>query len=522
MTEQSGEQKSSETKELDLFLEWQKIYEERISRLLILAVGISLFYFYFVFLIPYKNKERIAELKSLKHDLSILTNDCIALQSTYENFASPKESFPHPFINNTLVPFLENSVKKNESLSSANKELSTRIKSEQEQIDNLKGNIKELTKLYTERQDKFSHLQTSVSVLQSNSQIEAFREALGTLFKLKNSASLPDSESPEIDDNIKEINRKSHDNEALSKLRTLLINGEETIKISDDPANNLKNIVSLEKVIRDLKDFERSEANLSLASKARSEIFKESATNPVHIGDSITQTISYDKYFGKYTSQDYKSKLNFVKNKELSSYNEIVLAVQPPFEVETVSDLIKLQDYSGSLLSKTISENQNTVLTLPIVNINIDRSTVVLGLPIFILFLIYTVRVYSERMTSLIHRIAEDKNYQVTTKDFLTNSPLHLFLYISSFMDLINISQLSREKVWTKIKRDFIGLFFCIILIFPFLIGLACIFYNAPNQSIEFLVSKFVVGIIFIILAYIEIYYIGTNIRSLNLMIEDH
>src|SRR5437660_8758781 len=85
---------AAQAKRADLLLSWQATCDERINKLLILLLIVTLFYLYYGFISPQVTNSRLEKMKLAKADLDPIIVQFLSLRNRYIDFAKPPANAP--------------------------------------------------------------------------------------------------------------------------------------------------------------------------------------------------------------------------------------------------------------------------------------------------------------------------------------------------------------------------------------------------------------------------------------------
>jgi hypothetical protein len=500
-----------------ILVAWQQIYDERISRLFILILGVFSFYLYFGVIAPTASKARLNKLEIARNDLKKISAQYKLLRDRYSFFTSQSNAaIPISIFSHTIIPAIQ--IYDNDKQELVNQE-------ERKYLDDFSKDLKTLSELYNEkRRRKTINIETNtVNNEQFRRQLASFRKALGTLLIGKHDTLPPKDSSQEVREPTEEIERVN-DKVSINKLNDFLVDGKviaDEISV-DDPINSLQNLDKLEQVIQNMIKLDKNPANSSLMAKARESLPSElrnsfSSTNSgVYFGDTVTQS------FALYQNvmQDYSSApepFEFTSSKDLSSYKTIKEYLDTPFDITTIEDLDRLKEYADGLINKNTSEAQSPILNVPIINTNIDRTVILIFLPVLILSLIYAINIYVYRYYNLISEISSIKGGMLDRKDIARFAPLQFFHHLDQ---LTTINSKTNKALSFSIRTNnyFSKLLMFMLLLMP--LWVACIFfYGLHNQRYGIIQSWelwfVLLGIVIVILMSVEIYLVFCHLAKL-------
>lgn len=480
---------SSETDQkerLSVLLAWQNIYDERITRILVFILGFFLFYFYYGVIAPTAGKNRINKLEIARSDLKTIAQQYQLLKEKYNAFAASSTSAsPMGIFSDVIIPSLEDKEKES---ASAPDEIELKY------LETLSKDMKVLSELYNKKKSKNESLTIGVNDNpneQFRQQLTAFRRTLGSLITGNRAKSPRDQNSARQFDETSEIEREN-DKAAIDELNSYLVTGKFTPnKISDDPAEDLGNLEEFEGVIRHMTTLNVSPANFSLMAKIRNSVPSELRVSlalkdrGVYFGDTVTQSfVPYQNVLERYP---YAIKpLEFSSNQELSSYKLIKDFLEPPFEVTTLPDLERLRDYADQLINQTTSQSQSPILNVPIINTNLDRTVILLSVPILLLALIYLINIYVGRSCGLIEEINDLGITLVSRADIVRFAPLHLFHHLNVLaLAPKNIGLSVFTRISMRTSRYLNRFLMYLLLSIPLMVG-AIFFYDlfSPRHAL--------------------------------------
>lgn len=270
----------------------------------------------------------------------------------------------------------------------------SRLKQEREDVGMLKKNMNNLTALYREHRNRHPQMAVSTGAPSGETarlQIQSFRRAIGTLLSV----------APQNELNPGR-NVQEQDRQAASDLQALLVGGDLHLDVVDDPVNDLEKLITLESVINDFKKLEIRSENWTLCDRARLAL---SLSAPVRLGDTLTQSFRPYTVLAEYTS--LQEPLKFAPEYGLHSYEKIQKFVGAPFKPRTISDLNRLTTFVDSVADQTMADTQSPNITIPLIDMKIDRMIILVATPIFLLVLFRLMAYYAKRSSELVNKISD-------------------------------------------------------------------------------------------------------------------
>ena len=409
---------AAQAKRADLLQSWQATCDERINKLLILLLIVTLFYLYYGFISPQVTNSRLEKMKLAKADLDPIIVQFLSLRNRYIDFAKPPANAP-PVAGSDMGVFIDKIIPSIKSLTTAK---------EAALLDRLNGDMETLSRLnktYIEYHPGQS-VPGDYPAGQAQVQLRAFRRSLGRLL-MPNSDSEEESPQQEkqtsshVPDDLKDI-------QAALDLQRLLSGGRAHFDVPNDPVNDLNLLQSLETAILDLRDLENdpnSEDRL-LADKAREAL----ETIGIPIGDTITRTFPAYRKLANYTELNDQSRpLKYSGGTDIASYKKIRDLLNPPFDVSTISDLKQLKEFADSETDRMSAEQRAPMLAVPFVNASIDRDVVLAITPLFAVLLLHMLSGNIDRSSQLTKELDQDPTNRVQKGDYSRLAPYHLLTF---------------------------------------------------------------------------------------------
>jgi hypothetical protein len=409
---------AAQARRADLLQSWQATCDERINKLLILLLIVTLFYLYYGFISPQVTNSRLEKIKLAKADLDPIIVQFLSLRNRYIDFAKPSANAAPVGGSDTGV-FIDKIIPSIKPLTTGK---------EAALLDRLNGDMEILSglnKTYIEYHPGQS-VSGDYSVEQARVQLRAFRRSLGRLL-IPNSDSGEDSGQQEKQSSSR-VPEDLKDVQAALDLQRLLSGGRAHFDVPNDPVNDLSLLQNLEIAIRDLRDLENdpnSEDRL-LADQAREAL----KTIGIRIGDTITRTFPAYQKLAYYTELNDQSRpLKYSGGTDIGSYRKIRDLLNPPFDVSTISDLKQLKEFADSETDRMAAEQRAPMLAVPFVNASIDRDVVLCITPLFAVLLLHMLAGNIDRSSQLTKELDQDVTTKVQKGDYSRLAPYHLLTF---------------------------------------------------------------------------------------------
>ena len=475
----SSNNEEPDPKRGDVLLRWQENLDERINKTLFWIFILTVFYVYYGLVSPVVIKGRIERMKSAVEVLDTITNQFNSLSKRYSVFVSPPSNAPSQsasdmglFIDK-LIPAI-----RTQQLT----------KSERARVELLEADMKVLSKLYN------NHIRVHQSSVGSDGDetneflkpyLRNFRRALGTIVTAESTGERQ-SNDPVKTDNVE--GDQLEDEEAAIFLQSAVSGGDIHLIVPNDPVYDLESLAKLEDVIKDLNALSSSKENedYTLADKARQALFSVDQGGEIQIGDTLTRTFPAYRNLSKYTAlNDEEIKKKYPLGLSTSSYKEIANLLNPPFKVNTVTDLSRLKAFASIESDRLSAEYRAPNLKVPFTDATIDRDIVLAAGPFFMVFLLHLLNSYMCRRRNLIEEIRKDASGSLRDSDYQRLGP-------RSILGTINTGKVSGSaKRLGRTLGDFAGLSsftiqFILIRVAPVLIPISIIMtllYNLLNTQ---------------------------------------
>jgi hypothetical protein len=425
-------EKDAEIRRIDTLLKWHDVFDERITRLLIIIIVLSIFYVYYALVAPWLMSGRLESIDRAREDLERIIKQYQSLRERYSELVLPPVAAPNRGaremgrFSDLIIPAIRLRLNKDSQLPISERDAKLTW------LVILERDMGYLSDLFNQHQ--VQHGAPGGDLANNPNQefrrrLSAFRRSLGIIMSTQ---SKPVSQ-PEDEDGVR-------DNQALEELRALLVGASDShLGVLNDPVNDLANLTRLEGIIADLRAFDTTSDNSTLCEEGRLALTAESANGEaIHLGDTLLRSFPPYIQLDRYTPLR-DGALKFEPSFGLDSYRNIKDYLGAPFEVSTISDLYRLDEYAAAAIDRTNTEYRSPVLTIPFLNASIDRVAVLSAIPIFMVFLFHLVTSYSKRNLALIEHVdgtptnalrkSDFKNYRLvlsaTTTDItLTNGKL--------------------------------------------------------------------------------------------------
>jgi hypothetical protein len=417
----TGPFNTSQARRADVLLAWQTTCDDRINKLLVLILTITLFYVYYGIVSPSVAKARLDAMNGAKADLDPIIEQFQQLRNRYIDFVSPVTTdAPHDASNMGL--FVDKIIPAIHTQDPTKKELHLLRR-----LNNDMAILSRLHKLHFQVHPTVSGQPEDHSGEQFRLQLSYFRRALGIIL----------SGDSNVDNNLSEASRlrrngpEVQDVQAALDLRRFLSGGRTHIDAPNDPVNNLERLRELETAIQGLIELENdpSEDRL-LADKARDALSLDArAAESIRVGDTITRSFPAYQGLAKYAQMNIEERaLRYSGGTDIGAYRRISELLNPPFEVVTIADLQKMKWFADSETDRMSAEQRAPMLHIPFLNVSIDRNVVLLVTPTFLVLLLHLLASNVQRSFNLTRELHNDQTNSLKKSDYSQFAPYHLLM----------------------------------------------------------------------------------------------
>ena len=359
-------------------LAWGEALDQRVEWLFTAAVLIAAFYAYYLVVAPLVVDDRLQRLQAAGDDLAQLTKQFADLRDRYDALLNLGDTNGRDLVD--AIRLFESQVFPPVRSSLASLNATDRATAEKDLAD-LERSLNTLRQL--ERRHTQAHpAADSLNAYDARGReiVAIFRRALGQLLGLPTeSQSTPDA-----------------DQRSLALLQETTMGRPTGTHMLDEPVNALNNLQELEQAIRNLREFNNRENNWRFADLARSA--------RVSLGDTLMRSFLPFASLQEYSSPT--SMFAFEPTTDLRIYERIEAFVGAPFSVTTLNDLQRLGAFVDSQRSEVSTQLTTPTVTVPLVDVTIDRFIIVgLGPLSFlgVVTLIYACQIKREKLNALLH-----------------------------------------------------------------------------------------------------------------------
>lgn len=351
-------EKTDNLRKSNILVSWQEQSDKIVNRLIVLMLFVTVLYIYYGFLIPIISNNRLEQIKIANEDLVDITSQFEVLSSIYGRMTA----IPPSVATQDMRIF-------------------------QDQI---------IPVIYAKLNSKT--INASGEISPQDSMIE--REQI--LFTLeKDMQTLTELYNIHLNRHPQEIPTMKH--------------------LQNDPIYELDLLLRLDKVIQNLQRLAAKNEDVELCELAREIFSGRSEREIVRLGNSLTDTFKpYKDFFGKYTT--ITTKLKFVPEKGLMSYQALKDLIAPPFEVKTIDDLSKLYTLAQVTYEKNLNELEQNI-EIPIIKASYDRSILMFLVPLIILLLLHIINSYFARSYRLLNKTTKGDLIAFSKIDFIHYGP---------------------------------------------------------------------------------------------------
>jgi len=387
------ESPDKDKQKLETYIQWQKVAEEKTSRILVLILIITTLYAYYALLSPLISNRRIDKIRVAKGDLVHIISQFENLSKIYYQFVvlPPKEVTQHMGIfQDQIIPTVKSEIRK----------VNSDQKNEQLQLLNeLAENMKTLTDLYN-------------------------------IYFNQHPRSFPNQ--------IESIASLGADEKTVNQVQHVLV---EQKYAENDAIFELDLLIRIEESIQNLIKFSTKTEDFTFSDISREAYSRKVEPERIRMMNNFTETFRPFRLLSKsYT--EINSKLKFLPDKGISSYKDINDLIAPPFEVKTINDLMKLQSITEITYEKEVREYEQKSIEIPLIKVSFDKTILILIFPVLVLILLHLMNSYLSRYLALIDKI--DKLSSFSKQEYL--------LYAPHFYPILN-STVGKRSIFIAIMR---------------------------------------------------------------------